>query len=246
MLVKPFEAPAFNEHYEGAYTAQTLKWRRVGAIDKANNLQALLGSRRIYSVLEVGCGTGVVLAEIARRGIGTDHTGVDIAAPNAHLDPYASDLTVFEYDGVTLPFPDDHFDLVFASHVVEHVLDPRGFISELSRVTRELIYLEVPCELHVRTTHKALQSSLNIGHINAYSPESFALLCSTAGLKIIDIKLFDHSFEVHKFHNFALIAALKMAMRLSLLRTNAIFASRFFTYHCGVLCVPVNKVAYEQ
>jgi SAM-dependent methyltransferase len=166
MLVEPFETHPFNEHYEGAYSEQMLKWRRAGAIEKANNLQALLGSRRIYSVLEAGCGTGAVLAEIARRGIGSNYTGVDIATPSVHLDPDARGLTFLEYDGVTLPFPDDHFDLVFASHVVEHVLDPRGFISELSRVTRRLIYLEVPCELHVRTTHKALQSSLNIGHIN--------------------------------------------------------------------------------
>ena len=241
MLVKPFEAPPFNEYYKGAYSEQELKWLRACAIDKADNLQALLGFRRVYSVLEVGCGTGTVLAEIAKRGIGTHHTGVDIVAPSDHLNPDASGLTFLEYDGVTLPFPDDNFDLVFASHVIEHVLEPRGFISELSRVTRGLIYLEVPCELHVRTTHKALQASLNIGHINAYSPESIALLCQTAGLTVIDIRLFDHSFEVQKFHTSRLTALLKMAIRSSLLRMNAIVASRFFTYHCGILCAPVNK-----
>jgi SAM-dependent methyltransferase len=243
MPVRQFNAPPFNAHYEGAYSEGEMTWRRLGAIDKANNLQSLLGSRSIYSVLEAGCGTGAVLAEIAKKGIGMSHTGVDIEPPSTHLDPDASKLTFLEYNGTTLPFPDNNFDLVFASHVVEHVLDPRGFISELSRVARRFVYLEVPCELHFRTTHKALQTSLDIGHINAYSLESFAILCSTSGLRVIDIRLFDHSFAIHSTNTSTLAAVTKMAIRRSLLQINSTLASRFFTYHCGVLCVPEDKAA---
>src|ERR1700694_1068653 len=130
--------------------------------------------------------------------------------------------------------------IVYASHVVEHVLNPRGFIAEISRVAKRLIYLEVPCELHARTTYSDMQNTLNIGHINSYSPESFSLLCQTAGLKMIDCKLFDHSLGVHKFHTSFMNGILKMNIRRAFLFAHPIFASRILTYHFGVLCSPAR------
>lgn len=238
MLVEPFQAPRFNEHYEGPYTDKGFAWRRVCAIDKVSNIQALLRTEEVQSVLEIGCGTGALLAELAERGIGTSHTGVDIAAPSLHTDTGAAKVSLLQYDGEIIPFPDDSFDLVYASHVVEHVLNPRGLIAEMSRVAKRLIYLEVPCELHARTTHSDLQNTLNIGHINSYSPESFMLLCQTSGLKPSRVRLFDHSLDVHQFHTSRMRGLMKMKVRRALLSVSPILASRIFTYHFGVLCTP--------
>jgi arabinofuranan 3-O-arabinosyltransferase len=46
-------------------------------------------------------------------------------------------------DGLALPLPDDTFDLVFSSNVLEHVPDPRRFLDEAVRVTRPggLVYV---------------------------------------------------------------------------------------------------------
>ena len=122
--------------------------------------------------------------------------------------------------------------------MIEHVLHPRGLLAEIRRVARRLIYLEIPCELHARTRHSDMQTTLNIGHINSYSPESFTLLCQTSGLKIIDSELFDHSLEVHAFHSSPAKARLKMKLRRALLSANPILASRVFTYHFGAMCEP--------
>jgi SAM-dependent methyltransferase len=239
MLVRPFETPQFfNEHCEGTYSDKAMDWRRIGAIDKVSNIQALLRTEKVQSILDVGCGTGVVLSELVKRGIGTSHKGIDLAAPGVHVDPGAKNLSLVEYDGENIPFPDDSFDFVYASHVVEHVLNPRGFITEISRVAKRLVYLEVPCELHARTRYSDMQNTLNIGHINSYSPESFSLLCQTADLKIIDSQLFDHSLAVHKFHTSSMKGILKMNIRRAFLSAHPIFASRIFTYHFGVLCAP--------
>jgi SAM-dependent methyltransferase len=236
MLVQPFDPPPFNKHYEGSYTAKEVEWRRICAIDKASNIKALLGSEQVQSVLDIGCGTGSVLSEVRKRGIGTNHQGIDLADPNQHIDPAAQELTLLEYDGENIPFPDSSFDLVYASHVVEHVLHPRGFLKAVSRVAKRLIYLEIPCELHARTRHSDIQTTLNIGHINSYSPESFTMLCQTSGLKMLNSRLFDHSYDVHAFHASSTKAMLKMKLRRALLAANPILASRIFTYHFGVLC----------
>lgn len=49
-------------------------------------------------------------------------------------------------DGHSLPFKDKCFDYVITSHILEHVEDPRQFVSELSRVARAG-YIETPAEI---------------------------------------------------------------------------------------------------
>lgn len=237
MYFKNFDVKPFNSHFEGAYSDTELKWLRTCAVDKVNNLQALMEGNNPTSVLEVGCGSAVVLAEVARRRIGTSHVGIDLVDPRVHLDAGAANLKVLPYDGTVIPFPARAFDLVYASHVVEHVPEPRGFLTEIARVAKKFVYVEVPCELTFRTTHEALQTSLNIGHINAFTPESFLILLQTAGLNVREIRLFDHSLVVHQFHSSSIAGIVKRTIRGALLRFSPLLASRTFTYHCGALCV---------
>lgn len=238
MLFENFSVGRHNSHYEGGYSESELEWLRICAADKARNLQQLVGRHPVASVLEVGCGSGAVLSEVRRRGVGTQHVGVDMADPRAHLQPAAAGLDIHTYDGRTLPFADQSFDLVYATHVVEHVPDPRGFLAELRRVSKGLIYLEVPCELHMRATRDSLQRTLDIGHINAYTPEGFALLVQTAKLSIIASDLFDHSLDVVAFGGPRWKGQVKHALRSALYGLSRQWASRTFTYHFAVLCRP--------
>lgn len=244
MFIDKFQINSHNAHYDGHYSASELEWRRLGAVDKVNNLEATLAGRKLSSVLEVGCGTGAVLAEIARHGIGDRHVGIDMADPAEHIDPGAKGLELHVYDGNRLPFADQSFDLVIASHVVEHVPDPRGFLTELSRVSKGLLYLEVPCEMNVRSNSRAIQQSLGIGHINGYTPEYFMVLLQTAGLNVVDLRVFDHSFGVHKFGVSWLKGYARMAIRRGALRLAPKAATKLFCYHCGALavCGPAQRI----
>lgn len=231
----PLKAPPLNQHYEGEYTPSMMEWRRLGAADKARNIVAMLDDRPVERVLEVGCGTGAVLRALQDRAIGKSHHGVDMADPDDHAE---LGIDLRRYDGKTLPFDDDSFDFVYATHVLEHVTDERAFLGELARVSSKWIYVEVPCELHLRTSVSALQTTLNIGHINAYTPESLALTLTTSGLSPIALDLFDHSLAVHGFFSNRLRTLATAAVRRTLLRLSPIGASRLFCYHCGALCTP--------
>jgi SAM-dependent methyltransferase len=231
-----FDIHPHNSHYDGAYTEKALEWRRLGASDKVDNLASLLGGRPVQSVMEVGCGTGAVLAEVKRRGIGVEHVGIDMSDPNDHRDALAVGLNLQEYDGSKIPWPDKSFDLVFASHVVEHVPNPRAFLEELHRVARCWIYIEVPCEMHLRANQKSIQQALRIGHINAYTPDYFLLLLQTAGLEIEAFDVFDHSEAVSLFSGKSFKKHLIMSLRKAALRMNASLAAKMFCYHAGALC----------
>ena len=60
-----------------------------------------------------------------------------------------TDRPMVEADGEFLPFADRAFDYVICSHVLEHVKDPRRFISELTRVACRG-YIETPSEIGER------------------------------------------------------------------------------------------------
>ena len=89
------------------------------------------------SVLDIGCGEGYVLDELAARGV-TNVQGVDIVDIRQTKD-YPFRL----YDGETVPFPDRTFDLVVLSFVLHHV--PNGkklaLLEEALRVSRAKVVI---------------------------------------------------------------------------------------------------------
>ena len=89
-------------------------------------------------VLDVGCATGVLLAFLRERGWRT--TGVEIS-PSADYARQQRGLDVRRQNIEECHFPDETFDMVTASHLIEHINDPGAFLSEVWRVLRPDAYL---------------------------------------------------------------------------------------------------------
>ncbi len=122
---------AFAERYE----ARRGENDPGGYHELLDELEAELVERygRGGDVLEVGCGTGLVLARIAR--FARRATGVDLS-PGMLAHARARGLDVQEGSATALPFPDATFDVTCAFKVLAHVPDVRGAIAEMARVTR--------------------------------------------------------------------------------------------------------------
>jgi SAM-dependent methyltransferase len=99
--------------------------------------EAAIGDPTELSVLDVGCGVG--LTDSALRGRFGTIQGVDVSegavAEAAQTNPWA---TYRSYDGRSLPFADDSFDLAFAICVLHHIDPPdrAAFAVEMARVVR--------------------------------------------------------------------------------------------------------------
>jgi ubiquinone/menaquinone biosynthesis C-methylase UbiE len=84
-------------------------------------------------VLEVGCGTGLVLERIKK--FARTAKGVDLS-PGMLEKARARGLDVVEGSATALPFPDATFDVTCSFKVLAHVPDIEKALSEMARVLR--------------------------------------------------------------------------------------------------------------
>jgi len=86
-------------------------------------------------ILEVGCGTGVILKEI--ENFNTSSVGLDI--DNHHLGIAMRNTPKIGYtqgDAHNLPYPNDYFDVALCHFLLLWVDNPIRAISEMARVTK--------------------------------------------------------------------------------------------------------------
>ncbi len=84
-------------------------------------------------VLEVGCGTGLILSRL--HGVAHYAEGVDLS-PGMLEKARARGLTVREASATALPYPEASFDVVLSFKVLAHVPDISLALAEMARVCR--------------------------------------------------------------------------------------------------------------
>jgi SAM-dependent methyltransferase len=105
-------------------------------------------------VLDVGCGIGTYVRRF--RQYTDDVHGIEVE-PERVAEASAELPNIVCAVGEALPYPDDHFDLVFSNEVIEHVQDDRQTAREMVRVTKPggLVVLFAPNRLYPFETHGA-------------------------------------------------------------------------------------------
>jgi len=83
-------------------------------------------------VLDVGCATGALLASLRERG--WDPQGVEISKAQADYGEARHRLPIHAGNLESAAFPPGFFDLVHASHLIEHLNEPASFLEEVGRV----------------------------------------------------------------------------------------------------------------
>lgn len=145
--------------------------------------------RRTNRLLDIGCGAGSLL-QAARRA-GWEAEGIEISEPAAdHVR--SQGFEVFQGDLSTAPYPDNHFDVVTASELIEHVADPLTILEQTERILR-------PGGLFWATTPNALSfSSRMLGvrwstvcppeHLQLFSTSGVRKLIERAGFQRVQVK----------------------------------------------------------
>jgi 2-polyprenyl-3-methyl-5-hydroxy-6-metoxy-1,4-benzoquinol methylase len=140
------------------------------------------------SILDVGCGEGVLTSEWAERLEGRI-VGIDLPDPKLEAEWQKRQRPNLEYkaeEATSLSFSEDEFDMATAVEVLEHVPDPEATVAEMARVAKRWLLVSVPREPIWRMTNMARgaywKSLGNTpGHVNHWSKVSFVSMLSRHG-----------------------------------------------------------------
>ena len=145
-------------------------------------LERLFARADPQSIIDVGCGEGVLTERWAERLGDKPVLGIDL--PDPKLEAHWStrrranlEFRTMDVDGLA-ELPDRSFDLAAAIEVLEHVPDPHRTLAEMARVAARHLLVSVP--------HEPLWRALNLGrgaylrdlgntpgHVNHWSKRSF-------------------------------------------------------------------------
>jgi SAM-dependent methyltransferase len=137
-------------------------------------------------ILEIACGTGRFTAMLAERG--ADVIGLDISAAmlqqgreKARSVGVDDTLELMRGDAARLPFPDDHFDVVFAMRFFHLADSPAEYLAEMRRVSRDQIFFDTFNRFSTRSLYNW---ALPMGS-RLYSSEEVVTLLAEADLDLV-------------------------------------------------------------
>ena len=142
-----------------------------------------------HSVLDVGCGEGVLTVQWADRLADGRVVGIDLDDPKLRTEWEKRARPNLEFraeEATSLSFADDEFDLACAIEVLEHVPEPEATLAEMARAARRHLLVSVPREPLWRGLNMARGAYLRDlgntpGHVNHWSKQAFVSLLARYG-----------------------------------------------------------------
>jgi ubiquinone/menaquinone biosynthesis C-methylase UbiE len=151
-------------------------------------------------ILEIGFGSGAVLFSFDTScelfGVEISRSAVDRATQKAKENGYQTFEFKLSLEN-TLPYPDARFDIVIASHVVEHVEDDRKLMDEIRRVLRPdgVAIILIPINENYQDPN----------HLRRYTGSQFMDLAKSCSFRVVNAlenELLFHLVETFYFEEF--------------------------------------------
>lgn len=140
---------------------------------------------RAPSILDVGCATGALLAHF--RETGWLATGVEACAESAAYGRGHFGLDIRSSTLEEAELPASGFDVIHASHLIEHLNDPAGFLARARGLLRPggLLFLTTPNAdgFQARLLGSAWRSAIN-DHLYLFSARTLTSMLERGGFDV--------------------------------------------------------------
>jgi SAM-dependent methyltransferase len=179
--------------YDKYGSANPVVRRLMGGFERS--LDELLDRAAPRTLLDVGCGEGVLVQRWAQRLRDGRVVGIDLEEESIQEGWARHRAPNLEYrvmEAQKLPFVDGEFDLASAVEVLEHVPDPEQTLREMARCAARHLLVSVPREPLWRALNMARGAYWSAlgntpGHLNHWSRRSFLELLSQHG-EVVEVR----------------------------------------------------------
>jgi len=136
------------------------------------------------SILDIGCATGALIASLRDKGWRV--TGVEIS-PSAIYAKNERKLDVRNTPLEENHFPGNSFDVILASHLIEHLNEPKSFLEETYRILKNdgAIFITTPdiSGFQSRLFGSRWRSAI-FDHLYLFSRRTLSKMLKTVGFKV--------------------------------------------------------------
>jgi SAM-dependent methyltransferase len=182
------------------YLENNANWHLEDTPWKAAEILRIVGRNKVdwQHAVEVGCGTGGIVYELARVHADRQFSGFDISRDAAAFWPRFNlpNLKLSHEDFLNSKMT---ADLLLLIDVFEHVEDYMGFLRRLRGRSRWFVF-HIPLDLHVQGLLRNRQISAReiVGHLHYFSQATALATLRDCGFNIVDSFLTDVAFEANK------------------------------------------------
>ncbi|GAB4222537.1 MAG: class I SAM-dependent methyltransferase [Spirochaetales bacterium] len=136
--------------------------------------------------LDIGCATGMLLSYLKGRGWSVQ--GVEICEASARYGISHRKVPIFTGPIEEAPFPEGAFSFIHASHLIEHLVDPVGFLDRVYALLGNggMFVLVTPNRsgLQARLLRTRWRSCIP-DHLHLFSKDSLTDLVQRRGFKVL-------------------------------------------------------------
>ena len=184
--------PTLNRYLNGDYAQKNPEWDSADASWKTGKLHELLAAHDCLpsSIVEIGCGSGAILAALRGYFPQVSLAGFDIAQEASRFWSDASlggiRFELADYLSLDEPVP----DLILVLDVLEHLGNPWEFLARL-RHRSKLVAIHFPLDLSavsVLRESPLLQVRDKVGHLHFFTRGLAISLLEESGFEIVEAR----------------------------------------------------------
>ncbi len=179
-------------YLSGEYADKNPDWDSGDAPWKANLVDEILKRNHVRpgSLVEVGCGSGAVLAELRKAYPDTTLRGYDIAPGAANFWPRHSAARIQFEVGDFLAINQQPHDVVLMLDVLEHLGDPFSFLERL-RPHGHLMVFHIPLDLSAMSVLREsplLHVREQVGHLHYFTRKLALAMLEECGYELVEAR----------------------------------------------------------
>jgi len=177
-------APGGNKNLLGRYVAENMRRMTVGFPEYLKDTSHYLSLNLNSKILDVGCGSGTTLLSLREFGF-INLIGVDPFLETAIT--YGNGVRILKAELEEL---EAGFDLIIASHSLEHVPEPRHALQQISRLLKkgQWAIIRIPLVGHAWERYRTAWVALDAPrHLFIFSRQTFSNLAAEAGFEVAEV-----------------------------------------------------------